>query len=252
VTRARLAAAGVASPMLFRRVGRRTDSIDGRIVAQIRDLIGGGQLMPGDQLPPERELAQAFNVGRASLREALRGLAALGLIEIRWGQGVFVRQTQLDDVLERLVPLLLSPDNVADLYAVRRLLEVAAAGWAAERSTDDERAELGTLTDEAEASRARLAADPDFARDFDRRYHNLVAILSHNAVVVRIMLSLLDLLGDLRRRSFAIPGRALRSLEEHRAITAAIVAGDVESARARMLAHLDRAEAAVVAPGEEG
>ena len=230
---------------LFSEVGARATSLDERIVEQIRAKITAGELLPGDRLPPERELARAFSVSRASLREAMRRLSALGLVEIRWGQGVFVRATDLDFVLEHMAPLMLGDGEIADLYAVRRLLEVAAAGWAAERATPDERAELRALTGAAAAARAKIARDAALAREMDHRYHNLVAALSHNAVLVRIMLGMLDLLAELRQRSFAAPGRALRSLEEHEQVTAAIVSGDAAAARRAMLAHLENAEAAV-------
>lgn len=230
---------------LFRQIGDRAASLDERIVAEIRALIEAGRISPGDRLPSERELARALRVSRASLREALRRLAALGLVEIRWGQGVFVRSVDLEFILEHVAPLMLQDGSTADLYEIRRLLEVEAAGWAARRATTSERAELRALTAEGRANRDRLAADANVARDFDQRYHNLVARLSHNQVLMRIMVSLLDLLGELRQRSFAVPGRALRSLEEHEQITEAIVAGDVEAARERMLTHLRHAEATV-------
>jgi len=169
----------------------------------------------------------------------------MGLVEIRWGQGVFVRSTDLDEVLEQLAPLMLGEASVGQLYEIRRLLEGAAAGWAAERAGEAERAGLRALTEQAEASRDRLTVDAEWARELDRRYHNEIAALSHNPVLLRIMVSLLDLLGELRQRSFAVPGRALDSLAEHRRITDAVAAGDAAAARARMLEHLEKAEAAV-------
>jgi GntR family transcriptional regulator, transcriptional repressor for pyruvate dehydrogenase complex len=230
---------------LFAEIETRAASLDERIVDEIRRLIESGQVVPGDRLPAERDLARAFNVSRAALREAMRRLAAMGLVEIRWGKGVFIRATDLDFVLERLAPLMLGHGQIIDLYEVRRQLEVAAAGWSAERATAAERAELAALTAEAVVARGRLAEDAAYAREFDRRYHNMIAVLSHNGVVLRIMVSLLDLLGELRQRSFAIPGRALRSLEEHQQISAAIVGGEPAAARQAMLAHLLNAEAAI-------
>lgn len=108
-----------------------------------------------------------------------------------------------------------------------------------------ERGELLTLMTEATANRDRLATDAAFARELDERYHNLVASLSHNRVLMRIMVGLLDLLAEVRQRSFAVPGRALHSMEEHQRITAAIVAGDTATARRTMLTYLRNAETAV-------
>jgi GntR family transcriptional repressor for pyruvate dehydrogenase complex len=224
-------------------------SVDETIVREIQSMIASGQLSPGDRLPAERDLARSFDVSRTSLREALRRLAEIGLVEIRWGQGVFVRSTDLDFVLARLAPVMLDRGNVAALYEMRRLLEVAAAGWAAERASAAEKADLVRLTAEAEASSCRLDSDAEHARDIDQRYHNLIAAVSGNPVMVRLMLSLLDLLAEVRQQSFAIPGRALESLAEHRRITDAIAAGDAAAARDAMLAHLKRAEAAVLTSG---
>jgi GntR family transcriptional repressor for pyruvate dehydrogenase complex len=220
--------------------------MDERIMSEIRHLIESGQLRPGDRLPPERELAQTLHVSRASLREALRRLSANGLVEIRWGQGVFIRSVDLDAVLARLTPLALGPGNVSDLYAVRRLLEVPAAGWAAELGSDVQRAELQALMDEALASQNRLVGDVEYTRDFDRRFHSLVAGMSQNAVLVRIMITLFDLLGEMRRRSLRLPGRALDTIQEHRAIVDAILARDAQAAQAHMRVHLQSAEAAAL------
>jgi GntR family transcriptional regulator, transcriptional repressor for pyruvate dehydrogenase complex len=233
------------NPRLFRQIGFGETSLGERIVADIRHLITTGQITPGDRLPPERELAEAFHVSRASLREALRRLAVVGLVEIRWGQGVYIRSADMDIIMEHLTPLMLQDGNVADLYDIRRLLEVEGAGWAAERASAEERAQLQMLTDELMANRDRLVADAEFARQCDQQYHNWIAAISRNRVLVRIMGSLLDLLGELRTRSFAIPGRALGSLEEHCTITDAIVRGDAAAARQRMREHLRQAEAAV-------
>lgn len=234
-----------ADPALFRQIDTRALSLDESIVKEIRALIESGEIRPGDRLPAERDLARAFSVSRPSLREAMRRLAAMGLVEIRWGQGVFVRASDLDFLIEHMAPRMFGHGNVVDLYEIRRQLEVAAAGWAAERAAPDEKAELRALTDEALSRRDRVTRDPELARDLDRRYHNLIAVMSHNAVMVRIMLGLLDLLAELRQRSFAIPGRALSSLEEHDTITAAIESGDAPASRDAMLRHLHQAEAAV-------
>lgn len=234
-----------ADPALFRQIDTRTVSIDESIVKEIRALIEAGDIRPGDRLPAERDLARAFSVSRPSLREAMRRLATMGLVEIRWGQGVFIRASDLDFLIEHMTPLVFGQGNVVDLYEIRRQLEVAAAGWAAERATAEEKAALRQLSDGAVAQRDLLSADPELARDIDRRYHNMIAALSHNAVLVRVMIGLLDLLADLRQRSFAIPGRAQRSLDEHERITAAIERGDAPASREAMLRHLEQAEAAI-------
>src|ERR671937_3249214 len=99
------------------------------IVRQIKAMISEGRLKSGDQLPPERDLAEKFLVSRTSVREALRALESVGLIEIRPGEGTFVREVSVDALVEPLALVLLSQRAmIAELFEARRLLEPAIAG----------------------------------------------------------------------------------------------------------------------------
>ncbi|MBI4560568.1 MAG: FadR family transcriptional regulator, partial [Candidatus Rokubacteria bacterium] len=99
------------------------------IVRQIRTLISEGKLRSGDQLPPERELAESFKVSRTSVREALRALESIGLIEIRAGEGTFVREISVESLIEPLALVILTQrEAVGELFEARRLLEPAIAG----------------------------------------------------------------------------------------------------------------------------
>src|ERR687891_891705 len=98
------------------------------IVRQIRQMISEGRLKSGDQLPPERDLAEKFVVSRTSVREALRALESVGLIEIRPGEGTFVREVSVDALVEPLALVLLSQRAmIEELFEARRLLEPAIA-----------------------------------------------------------------------------------------------------------------------------
>src|SRR5919204_5269481 len=101
-------------------------SLDARVVAYIRDLIESGQLTAGDRLPPERELAVQLNVSRTVLREALHTLAALGLIELQHGRGIFVTSGSAHATAQRLSASMQADDSAArlrELFAIRRILE---------------------------------------------------------------------------------------------------------------------------------
>ena len=113
------------------------------IVRQIRTLISEGRLKSGDRLPPERDLAERFRVSRASVREALRSLESMGLIEIRLGEGTFVREISVDSLIEPLALVILTQrEAVGELFEARRLLEPPIAGLAARRSTKEEIQEM--------------------------------------------------------------------------------------------------------------
>src|SRR5918996_1817379 len=113
------------------------------IVRQIKAMIAEGRLKSGDQLPPERDLAEKFLVSRTSVREALRALESVGLIDIRPGEGTFVREVSVDALVEPLALVLLAQRAmIEELFEARRLLEPAIAGLAARRASKDEIQEM--------------------------------------------------------------------------------------------------------------
>src|SRR5438270_4168732 len=120
------------------------------IVEQIEGLLERGDLRPGDQLPPERQLAEQFQVSRASVREALRTLELLGIVETRAGGGTFVRQTTPDDLAKPLQSLMARGHTLADVGEFRRLIEPAIAASAAARITASQLAELRAVVLEEE------------------------------------------------------------------------------------------------------
>src|SRR2546427_6289572 len=113
------------------------------IVRQIKAMIAEGRLKSGDQLPPERDLAEKFLVSRTSVREALRALESLGLIEIRPGEGTFVREVSIESLIQPLALVMVSQrEAIGELFEARRLLEPALAALAARRATPEELQEM--------------------------------------------------------------------------------------------------------------
>src|SRR4029453_12712716 len=113
------------------------------IVRQVKAMIAEGRLKGGDRLPPERDLAEKFVVSRTSVREALRALESLGLIEIRPGEGTFVREMSVEWLVEPLALVMASQrEAIGELFEARRVLEPAIAALAAGRATPDEGQEM--------------------------------------------------------------------------------------------------------------
>jgi GntR family transcriptional repressor for pyruvate dehydrogenase complex len=220
-----------------------------RIVQDILQKIENGILKPGDRLPPERDLATAFGVSRTTVRDALRTLAGLGVIAIQHGRGIFVQGGAGIALGTALwAPLMVKPETVAALFEVRKTLETAAAGWAAERAGPAERSQLVAIVEQAkQAAGGPAVADPAAAARADQAFHTALVAASQNPVAARLMLNLLDLLAEVRQESLAIPGRAWQSILDHEAIAQAIAAGDKAAAERAMLAHLTGVEAAVLA-----
>ena len=205
------------------------------IVRQVRALIADGHLKSGDRLPPERDLAERFRVSRTSVREALRSLQSRGLIEIRAGEGAFVRDVSVEALVEPLALVILPyREAVGELFEARRLLEPAIAALAARRATRDEIIEMERIL----AEQAREVARGRTGMGQDSALHAAIAAAAHNRAIVRIVNALVDLLAQSREESLHTPGRPRRSHQDHRRILGAIRRRDEAGARQAMLDHL--------------
>jgi GntR family transcriptional regulator, transcriptional repressor for pyruvate dehydrogenase complex len=215
------------------------------IVRQIKTMITEGRLKDGDQLPPERELAEKFMVSRTSVREALRTLESLGLIEIRAGEGTFVRVGSIEALIQPLAVVIVTQrEAVSELFEARRLLEPGIAALAARRAGADEVADMERILDE----QAREVAAGRTGIVQDAAFHAAIATAAHNRAITRIVNTLMDLLTQSREESLHTPGRPTRSHEDHRRILAAIQRRDAEEARRAMHDHLVAVQALVAPP----
>ncbi|HEU4370849.1 MAG TPA: FadR/GntR family transcriptional regulator [Methylomirabilota bacterium] len=213
------------------------------IVRQVKAMIAEGKVKGGDRLPPERDLAEKFVVSRTSVREALRALESLGLVEIRPGEGTFVRQVSIESLIEPLALLMVSQrEAIGELFEARRLLEPSLAALAAERATPEELHEMERILEaqagEVAAGRTGLAQDAQF--------HAAIGAAAHNRAITRIAHAIMDLLTQSREESLNTPGRPTRSHEDHRRVLAAIGARDAEGARRAMLEHISAVESLVL------
>ncbi len=218
------------------------------IVRQIKGMIAEGRLKSGDQLPPERDLAEKFLVSRTSVREALRALESVGLIEIRPGEGTFVREVSVEALIEPLALVLLSQRALTEeLFEARRLLEPAIAGLAARRATADEIQEMERILE----AQAKEITSGNTGLAQDAAFHAAIGTAAHNRAITRIVHAVMDLLSQNREESIGTPGRPTRSHEDHRRILAAIRAGDAAAAERAMLDHVVAVEALVLRPGRK-
>jgi GntR family transcriptional repressor for pyruvate dehydrogenase complex len=205
------------------------------IVDQIRELIAAGRIKPGDRLPPERELAELFKASRNSVRDAIRVLEQMGLIESRQGDGTYVRSVSADELAEPLALMLLqNRTQMRELWEVRRVLEPALAEFAAARITDEELDELDAIL---ELQRRKVEAG-FIALEEDVAFHNGIAEAARNTVMLRALDTLVDLLRQSRERTLQQHDRPAYSLAGHRRILAALRRRDPDGARTEMLRHL--------------
>ncbi|WP_229842094.1 FadR/GntR family transcriptional regulator [Pseudolysinimonas yzui] len=212
------------------------------VVQSIKAMITRGDLTAGSRLPVEKDLAEALGVSRGSLREGVRALCIMGVLETRQGDGTYV--TSLDSTL-LLAPMafmvdLQGPEHRHDLHAVRRILESEAAARAAMHITDDDIAAARTLLDEMhDLVFEKAAIDHEAVLKGDLAFHRILAKASDNGALA----ALIDALADrtaLARRTFGLQHeeQVRTAFREHEAILAAIIARDPDRARLQMSHHL--------------
>jgi GntR family transcriptional repressor for pyruvate dehydrogenase complex len=224
------------------RTGSPSRGGSDQVVAYVRGLIESGALHTGDRLPTEREMAARLGVSRPTVRAGLRALATLGVVRSRRGSGTFI--TDGPPVLgsEPLSFLAaLHGFTRSEMYEVRRILEVGAAGLAAERATGDH---MATLADEVAGMFAALD-DPHAFLSHDIRFHRMVGVASGNPIVASLAEMVSGMYYEHRRDT--AQNASDRDLKEaadaHRRIYQAIRARDMRIAREAMDEHLRTAEA---------
>jgi DNA-binding GntR family transcriptional regulator len=214
--------AGVAVPLVFRE--SRTDAgetLASRIRTELADAITAGRLKPGSEID-EQDVAQRFGTSRTPVREALRELAASGLVIIEPRRGVRVVEMTLE--------------CIGELFEVVAEIEAVCARFASYRMSARERAALSHLHDQARAR--ALAGDVDGYDKVNQEFHGLIYAATHNAELHRHALALRRRVAPFRRAQFRGSHRLTSSLAEHDAILQCIFSGDGETAARLMRAHM--------------
>ncbi|GAA3085367.1 DNA-binding FadR family transcriptional regulator [Kribbella aluminosa] len=211
------------------------------VVQSIRQMIIEGRLRPGDRLPIERDLAAALGVSRNPLREGVRALSIMGVLETRQGDGTYV--TKLDPSM-LLAPMgfvvdLQDGTGTHHLHVVRRILETEGAALAARDIGSEKLAAADDLLRRNEAELALPDPDHETVIENDIAFHRIIAEAAGNPVLS----ALVDALGgrtmrDRLRRSIAEPGADQTAHREHLSILAALTSHDPDRARTLMAAHL--------------
>jgi GntR family transcriptional regulator, transcriptional repressor for pyruvate dehydrogenase complex len=208
------------------------------VLRQIQEQIASGRLKPGDKLPPERVLAQRFQVSRSSIRDAIQALQTLRLVRSRQGGATAVCEISADSLVSPLSRALKQQGLVAELMEARKMIEPLLAARAATNATDQDVARLeDVLRRQAEKMRR---GEPIIEEDSE--FHYAIAVAARNGVVQRMVDMLMDLLRENRIRGMQGPGRPQRSLAGHRRVVDAIRRRDARAAQAAMLRHIREIE----------
>jgi GntR family transcriptional repressor for pyruvate dehydrogenase complex len=205
-------------------------------IVKIKGMILAGELKPGDRLPPEKELSESLGLSRSSLREAVKALEIIHVLDVRRGDGTYVTSLKPEMLLGAMsfVADIHQDSSVLELFAVRRILEPAAAVLAAALITPADITRLRALLDQVGEG---TSVDDLVAHDLV--FHRSICELSGNAYLT----SLLDTLsGSTLRarvwRGLTEDGSVERTLTEHRAIIDALESGDTELVRSQVTVHV--------------
>lgn len=213
----------------------RRQKLTDSVVAELMALIVRGNIQVGQRLPPERQLAEQMKVSRASVRDAVARLEALGHVGVRQGDGIYVQEpsaTTLSRPFQGILARL--PQQARDLLDFRRMLEPEVAALAAQHATPEQVAALwASLERQTVAAQRQLKLTQE-----DLLFHALIAQMAGNGVVMLVLETLQELLHDLRDR--ALVGQYPETtIQDHRAIAQAIAAGNPTTAHQAMSLHLD-------------
>ena len=233
-----MASTSAALSETLRPIRRR--NLSHEIASILSEQIERGHLMPGDRLPSERDLSEAFAVSRSSVREAIKTLESRGMVEGRHGGGTFVRRQGLDELVRVPAgPVSVSEAEVRSLYEVREMLDPGIARIAAERAG---RSDIAALKRMLERHETRVTAG-HYTSDDDAQFHLRLAQITGNPVLVRLLDGVMRMLGAVREpalRAATSAGKRV-DLTSHWEIVRAVEARDPDRAAAIALHHDGRA-----------
>jgi GntR family transcriptional regulator, transcriptional repressor for pyruvate dehydrogenase complex len=218
------------------------EPLGSEIARRLLDYLLSGAVPPGDRIPSERQLADALGVNRPAVREAIRALGFLGLLEVRQGSGTYFRGPD-QELLFRLFEwtLLFGDGKARDLLETRADLEIIACGRAAERRSQDDVAALEALLEDMRTS------DQDRFPDADLAFHAKIVAMAGNVVLEDMLASIRTVIRGWVERNITAAGTTQIAYRDHVPICRAIAAGDPQMARTAMAAHMQAAIRRVLA-----
>ena len=217
----------------------KTTKVYEQVIDQIKDMIDKGTLKKGDKLPSERDLVEQLKVSRTSIREALRSLEVIGLIECRQGEGNYIKTNFQDNLFEPLsIMFMLEGSNPDAIWELRKTMEVEASGLAAKRITDEQLKELKEITEKFMNSE-----DEDISAEVDKEFHYKIAECSGNVLIFNILKTVSTLVDhfikDARKLILVHEGNREILFSQHNEIYLSIERRSSVDARKAMREHLD-------------
>jgi DNA-binding FadR family transcriptional regulator len=201
----------------------------------IKQYILEHDLKPGDPLPPEGQLVEDLGVGRSSVREAVKSLQSVGIVDVRQGDGLYVRELNFDPMLEAFIfGMQFDPNTLAELLQIRIWLEVSVIGDAVEHLTDTDIAKLEDILKEW---KGRVQTGDEYS-DLDESFHQVIYGVLHNQTLMNLFSAFWTAFTNLDTE-ITRDAEPASVLQFHRSIVDAIRSRDSEFARQQLLQHFN-------------
>ncbi|MEV5536247.1 FadR/GntR family transcriptional regulator [Saccharopolyspora shandongensis] len=224
-------------------------SVANQVEQQITQAIESGRYSPGDRLPPEREFAELLGVSRPTVREAIGALKARGVLRVVHGRGVFIAEPETARELREA--LATQRHSISELFAMREVLEVPAAGWAAERQDAEALQRVSSVLQSMAEATEQVPRDFERLQQLDEAFHLAIVEAAGNKFLQQTLGVLQQILHQGMQTTLMVPGRVEAAREDHQRILDALLAGDSEAARQAALRHVHSARATAMQRLEE-
>lgn len=214
------------------------------VAEALHEMIRTGQLNPGDRLDSVQQLAENFQVGRSAIREALSALKAMGLVEMRQGEGTFIKSFEAKQIIFPLsTAILMNKEDIANLLEFRKVIETGISAAAARKRTEHDLESLKLVLEEMK----NVKGDSELGEKADFKFHLALSEASHNPILSGLMSQVSELLFETQKETrrlwlFSKQTTIEKLYEQHVAIYEAILEQDEEKARKTMFSHLDNVE----------
>jgi len=216
--------------------------VSSQLIEQLKELIKKGTFPPKSKLPSEKDLAKMFGVSRSPIREALSVLEASGLVESRQGEGTFVKEIHLANMLDSVTFDMIEIEQVYNLLEMRTVLETEAAAFAALRATEDDLVKIKSALDEIAEN---MVDDYSIGSEADFQFHHEIVSASHNPFILQSIENLKDLykrsLNYSLKRNVGLREKREQIYQEHLKIYESIYNKDAAAAAYHMKRHLNNA-----------
>lgn len=202
---------------MFDRI--ENESVVSIVVNKIKNSIVSGELKPGDKLPTEVELIEQLGVGRNSVREAVKMLIALGVLEVKRGQGTYVVKKVKPSFFNPLLfSLIIEPKSNKDLYELRVMFDTMVLFNLMDKMTDEKFDKIYALLDEVTMKHLHQSEEIDYFVKMDLKFHELLMDLTENALIKQIGEVIISLFPEYIKKSISQENGIQRSLDNHKEI----------------------------------